>query len=102
MRVWAEQTAKAQAAGAQAYARLLRQAEEGSSGQSAGIARFIAAAYNGTAFPLDVPLPTAQPAATRTGASRLATTARATSTGRQRLGAVCLEGPPAGPRNLPR
>ncbi len=54
MRKWADRAAKAQAAGAQAYARLLRQAEEGSSGQAARIARFIAATYNGTAFPLDL------------------------------------------------
>lgn len=54
MRKWADRAAKAQAAGAQAYARLLRQAEEGSSGQTARIARFIAATYNGTAFPLDL------------------------------------------------
>jgi len=54
MRKWADRAAKAQAAGAEAYARLLRQAEEGSSGQAARIARFIAATYNGTAFPLDL------------------------------------------------
>ena len=54
MRVWAERAAKAQAAGAQAYARLLRHAEQGSSGQAARIARFIAATYNGTTFPLDL------------------------------------------------
>jgi hypothetical protein len=54
MRKWADRAAKAQAAGAQAYARLLRQAEEGSSGQAVRIARFIAATYNGTAFPLDL------------------------------------------------
>ena len=45
MRKWADRAAKAQAAGAQAYARLLRQAEEGSSGQAARVARFIA--YSG-------------------------------------------------------
>ena len=54
MRKWADRAAKAQAAGAQVYARLLHQAEEGSSGQAARIARFIAATYNGTAFPLDL------------------------------------------------
>ena len=53
-RQWAERAAKAQAAGAQAYARLLRQAEDGTSGQAARIARFVAATYNGTAFPLDL------------------------------------------------
>lgn len=54
MREWAARAVKAQAAGAQAYARLLRPAEEGSSGQAARIARFIAATYKGTAFPLDL------------------------------------------------
>jgi hypothetical protein len=53
MRVWAERAAKAQAAGAQAYARLLRHTEEGTSGQAAQIARFIAATYDGSAYPLD-------------------------------------------------
>ena len=54
LHAWAERAAKAQAAGAQAYARLLFQAEEGSSGQAGRIARFIAATYNGIAFPLDL------------------------------------------------
>jgi hypothetical protein len=43
----------ATAAGAEAYARLLRLAEERDSGQIPRIARFIAATYNGQAFPLD-------------------------------------------------
>lgn len=44
----------ATAAGAQAFARLLRLAEERDSGQIVRIARFLAAVYNGQAFPLDV------------------------------------------------
>ena len=44
---------EATAAGAQAYARLLKLAEERDSGQIARVARFIAATYNGAAFPLD-------------------------------------------------
>jgi hypothetical protein len=43
----------ATAAGAQAFARLLRLAEERDSGQIARIARFLAATYNGQAFALD-------------------------------------------------
>ena len=41
-------------AGAQAFARLLKLAEERDSGQIARIARFLAATYNGQAFPLDL------------------------------------------------
>lgn len=40
-------------AGAQAYARLLKLAEERNSGQIPRIARFLAATYNGRAFGLD-------------------------------------------------
>ena len=40
-------------AGAQAFARLLKLAETRDSGQIPRIARFLAATYNGTAFPLD-------------------------------------------------
>jgi hypothetical protein len=40
-------------AGAQAFARLLKLAEERDSGQMVRIARFLAATYNGHAFPLD-------------------------------------------------
>ncbi len=40
-------------AGAQAFARLLALVEERNSGQILRIARFLAATYNGTAFPLD-------------------------------------------------
>jgi hypothetical protein len=39
--------------GAQAFARLLKLAEERDSGQIVRIARFLAASYNGQAFPLD-------------------------------------------------
>lgn len=41
-------------AGAQAFARLLKLAEERDSGQIARIARFLAATYNGKAFQLDL------------------------------------------------
>ena len=41
------------AAGAHAFARLLRMAEERDSGQIVRIAHFIAATYNGEAFKLD-------------------------------------------------
>ncbi|MBE2245613.1 MAG: hypothetical protein IAE86_22875 [Burkholderiaceae bacterium] len=44
---------EATAAGAQAFARLLKLAEERDSGQIARVARFVAATYNGVAFPLD-------------------------------------------------
>jgi hypothetical protein len=40
-------------AGADAFARLLKLAEERSSGQIARLARFLASTYNGQAFPLD-------------------------------------------------
>ena len=41
-------------AGGQAFARLLKLAEDRDSGQIARIARFLAATYNGQAFQLDV------------------------------------------------
>ena len=44
----------ATAIGAQAFARLLHLAEERDSGQIGRVARFLAATYNGQAFPLDV------------------------------------------------
>jgi len=44
---------KATAAGAQAFAHLLKLAEERDSGQIVRVARFIAATYNGQAFALD-------------------------------------------------
>ena len=40
--------------GAQAFARLLRLAEERNSGQITRVVRFLAATYNGQAFPLDL------------------------------------------------
>ena len=44
----------ASATGAQAFARLLRLAEERDSGQITRVVRFLAATYNGQAFPLDL------------------------------------------------
>ena len=44
----------ASATGAQAFARLLRLAEERNSGQITRVVRFVAATYNGQAFPLDL------------------------------------------------
>jgi len=44
----------ATAGGAQAYERLLRLAEERDSGQIVRVVRFLAATYNGQAFPLDL------------------------------------------------
>jgi hypothetical protein len=41
----------ASATGAQAFARLLRLAEERNSGQITRVVRFLAATYNGQAFP---------------------------------------------------
>ena len=41
-------------AGAQAFARLLKLAEERNSGQIPRIAKFIASTYNGDAFPFDL------------------------------------------------
>lgn len=48
-----ERSLNATAAGAQAFARLLHLAETRESGQIARIARFLAASYNGQAFPFD-------------------------------------------------
>ena len=45
---------KATQAGAQAFARLLKLAEERDSGQIPRIVRFLAATYNGQAFQLDL------------------------------------------------
>ncbi|EWS55632.1 hypothetical protein [Methylibium sp. T29] len=45
---------KATQAGAQAFARLLELAEERDSGQIPRVARFLAATYNGRAFPFDL------------------------------------------------
>jgi len=46
-------SSKATAAGTQAFAHLLKLAEERDSGQIVRVARFIAATYNGQAFALD-------------------------------------------------
>lgn len=51
---WDERARAAQAAAAQAYARLLDQAEHHSSGQIRRIAQFLASTFNGQAFPLDL------------------------------------------------
>ena len=48
-----ERAASATRAGAEAFARLLKLAEERDSGQIARVAAFLAATYNGQAFPLD-------------------------------------------------
>jgi hypothetical protein len=48
-----DRSRQATRAGAQAFARLLQLAEERDSGQINRIARFLAATYNGQAFPLD-------------------------------------------------
>lgn len=52
--VWAHRAAQAQAAAAQAYARLLNLAETRDSGQIRRVAQFIASTYNGQAFPFDL------------------------------------------------
>ena len=52
--VFASRAREATAAGAQAFDRLLAAAEHSDSGQTERIARFVAACYNGQAFPLDV------------------------------------------------
>jgi len=53
-RQWAERSARAQGAGAQAFSRLLRLAEDGTGDQARRIARFIAATWDGEAHPLDL------------------------------------------------
>jgi hypothetical protein len=52
-REYEDRSRQATHAGAQAFARLLSLAEERNSGQILRIARFLAATYNGAAFPLD-------------------------------------------------
>jgi hypothetical protein len=51
---WAQRATKAQAAAAQAYARLLHLAESSDSGQVRRVAQFIASTYDGAAFPFDL------------------------------------------------
>lgn len=51
--VFDKRASEATAAGAQAFARLLKLAEERNSGQISRIAHFVATTYNGVAFQLD-------------------------------------------------
>lgn len=51
---WAERAQRSQAQAAQAFERLLRLTETGSSGQVRSVARFIAATFDGEAYPLDL------------------------------------------------
>jgi hypothetical protein len=53
-RDWVERAQAAQAAAAQAYARLLGLAETHDSGQIRRVAQFLASTYNGEAFPFDL------------------------------------------------
>lgn len=52
-REWDQRASQAQAAAAQAYARLLDLAEKRDSGQIRRIAMFLASTFNGEAFPFD-------------------------------------------------
>jgi len=54
MAVFAARSREATATGAQAFSRLLTLAERHDSGQIIRVAKFIAATYNGQAFPLDL------------------------------------------------
>jgi hypothetical protein len=51
---WDKRTRVAQAAAAQAYARLIELAEKHDSGQIRHVAQFLASSYNGEAFPFDL------------------------------------------------
>ena len=51
---WARRAGLAQAAAAQAYARLLNLAETRDSGQIRRVAQFIASTYDGATFPFDL------------------------------------------------
>lgn len=53
-RLWDERARAAQAAGAQAYARLLTLAETRDSGQVRRVARFLASTYNARLYPFDL------------------------------------------------
>ena len=53
LRQYEGRSRQATQAGAQAFSRLLALAEQRNSGQILRIARFLAATYNGAAFPLD-------------------------------------------------
>ena len=52
--VWEERAMTAQRLAAQAYARLLDQAERHDSGQAHRVAKFLASTLDGTAFPYDL------------------------------------------------
>jgi hypothetical protein len=51
---WDARARAAQGVAAQAYARLLKLAETGDSGQIRRVAQFLASSYNGQAFPFDL------------------------------------------------
>lgn len=51
---WDARARAAQGAAAQAYARLLKLAEQSDTGQARRIAKFLASTYNGEAFPFDL------------------------------------------------
>jgi hypothetical protein len=51
---WTRRASEAQAAAAQAYARLLNLAETRDSGQIRRVAQFIASTYDGATFPFDL------------------------------------------------
>jgi hypothetical protein len=53
-REWADRAQKAQANAAQAYERLISLAERRDSGQIRRVAYFVAATFDGQAFPLDL------------------------------------------------
>lgn len=53
-RDWADRAQRAQACAAQAYERLLSLAEQRDTGQARRVAWFIAATFDGEAFPLDL------------------------------------------------
>lgn len=52
-REWDDRARKVQVEAAHAYARLLKLAETGDSGQARRVANFLASTYNGQAFPYD-------------------------------------------------
>lgn len=54
LEIWQQRAQEAQAAAAQAYARLLVLAETRDSGQIRRVAQFIASTYDGATFPFDL------------------------------------------------
>ena len=54
LEIWKQRAQEAQAAAAQAYARLLVLAETRDSGQIRRVAQFIASTYDGATFPFDL------------------------------------------------